>query len=806
MAGYDNTFSTPTIVISGYDLRRNFGFEGTDVNGRYSLKFRRRSINYPNFHGTRSQGGVYEPVNITVSGWMPKTNIAAFKRFLIEETSISGKFGRKKYLQFYDDQKIVWVFDTVEEFSITPLTKHWYSDTDVAVSFTVMVTDAFSENLYKANALQDNTIFYTSFAGAAAATPMFVVPKIYNNDRGKLMRDFVMRVGPSTNFNLTSAEHSCVMDFNGSMIAKTVEGTDSATSSDGLHAPTNLLTNGYFEAGDTASSWTATGCTATIIGYVESERTLPGYAKMLTGTQGCMIDANNATNSFTQSFSVTSGKDYVVRGEFWKVQGNLSIKINDGGSDIVTKTYSVGSNNDAWKFFEFVFRATATASWSVIFTTSSSTGTYMLNRVVIAESLLVNGSFDNGVLSWSTSVATLTSEPTTVLTGTSGKATYSGGGYFSQSFATATDTVYYLSGWAYMASSDTAELLITNDGSAGQTSPTLSFQCKLGGDQWTRFSTFFYVRTGASDVIRFSVAVDTTSVVYFDDVSLTPLTKRTGGVFYEPAGLGQRLQVPIGEVVKIKDFSNQTSHSIVAKYKPYLLTQQGCATVCVVAYSYNNCVTTVQEGVSTSQFTFSMLHTSDGSGATERTRIRGSALDSTYIADFKMSSREFFSIGTRVQAENYTDNTLNTMSIYHESPTGTAFLPFSVTRQAHTTTIWGSTNAYETVLLGDIGAWDAFWIVNYDLSDEGMVSDTMANDAPKNRNKKISYSGTLNSGEYVIINTERYTVEKITVTDVATTNAYASITGDMLQFFGEKPVVYSTSAIKSFSLTGKMLQ
>ena len=141
---YDPTIYGPSILIDGVDTRQIFGFEPLDPVGRSSLAFNRREFDLPFRQGVVSQGGTYDPTTVAVSGWIDKSKLFAFSRFLFTEDTLRPTRARgRRSLIFWDQREVEYTFDTVASFSESEFTKRWMGSTYIKVTISFDIVGAF---------------------------------------------------------------------------------------------------------------------------------------------------------------------------------------------------------------------------------------------------------------------------------------------------------------------------------------------------------------------------------------------------------------------------------------------------------------------------------------------------------------------------------------------------------------------------------------------------------------------------------------------------------------------------------------
>jgi hypothetical protein len=109
--------------------------------------------------------------------------------------------------------------------------------------------------------------------------------------------------------------------------------------------------------------------------------------------------------------------------------------------------------------------------------------------------------------------------------------------------------------------------------------------------------------------------------------------------------------------------------------------------------------------------------------------------------------------------------------------------------------------SYNRIILGDIGYWDAFWCYQYGMNDERAAAEASAMKPPKFDNAVFEYGAALASGEELLIDLERGTVEKWDGSSL--TNAFALVTGSLPELDGDVPILMVEGGVKGVQVYGK---
>jgi len=108
-------------------------------------------------------------------------------------------------------------------------------------------------------------------------------------------------------------------------------------------------------------------------------------------------------NHLTQAVELKANTAYMVSLDYYATNGNVSVTVNDGTSDIYTAAVA-GSATNAWKSFKGYFNTNTAATYT--FKLSTGWGNLYFDNVSIVEvpmnGTVVNGSFDYGTYGWNT--------------------------------------------------------------------------------------------------------------------------------------------------------------------------------------------------------------------------------------------------------------------------------------------------------------------------------------------------------------------------------------------------------------------
>jgi hypothetical protein len=129
------------------------------------------------------------------------------------------------------------------------------------------------------------------------------------------------------------------------------------------------------------------------------------------------------------------------------------------------------------------------------------------------------------------------------------------------------------------------------------------------------------------------------------------------------------------------------------------------------------------------------------------------------------------------------------MRLYVERPNASGH-PFEQAAESDTSTdTTACDRTPDTIILGDAFIWDAFWV--YQFPQENVLRNLVSPVVPVNRNRLLTYAGTLTAGDSLEIDLSRYKIEKWDHdADPKLLNAFTNITGELPEFF-ECPVLYS---------------
>jgi hypothetical protein len=771
---YDRTLIACSIVVNGVDLRQAFGFEGLQVGNRESLTFERRTLQTPLRHGVISHGGRYSPSTITVSGWMPKTGLSGLRRLLVTDTAIPNYARRGRYIQFSDMPTKVFIFDTVKAFAESPRTNRWVRNDEVNVTFSIEVTDALGSLMRPGHyGLSNETM------ELGEVEDDFVVLKSADLDAALSWGRASLRYFVPSSEIVAPAVHgvdrAIVATFDRAIKYRDYTGLEASGT---LKCATNLLSNGYFNGGSTVG-WTASGCSMTVVQNVRfsASRSL----RCLYGV-GCLyVSGAGAGDTIRSTFAVVSGEEYVVRLAVCLPYGGdttLTARIeNAGGTAVISK--AITGTYGEWIYEEFVFKADASATWALEFENAGTQTDYWIGRAVVSTSLLTNGANDGTTTDWSATNATRAVEATTVRTGANALSVDYTSAYGYASYGTRTFTdgeVYYLSGYARRVSG-TGDLLI---GVVAATDITILAGAQLVTGEWVRFSACYVAKT--TSAVPFSLASDDDgTLVIFDDVSLVALDQDQDP-YFEPGVYGSRLQVPIGEVVRIDSFRNIVngrSLTIHAQVSPMQFQGAGAGVVVLAGLNATSVVALCRDATKGGMGLANGGTGVSGIGATKAAALTMDDLGVPPRGTHGMALR-YDRLGLvaggalRMAVERPMDDTPGEVSLAQAlEAAGTA--PASEIDEA-----------FDVLLLGDGVAWDALWITPYAQSDELLLAEMMAVDVPPNRSVGVAGS---DAGEYMI-DLDRYLFEFYDVGDSAWENAWTGALGDLPRFYGEHAVLY----------------
>lgn len=108
-------------------------------------------------------------------------------------------------------------------------------------------------------------------------------------------------------------------------------------------------------------------------------------------------------NHLTQAVSLKANTAYMVSLDYYATNGNVSVSVNDGTSDIYTAAVA-GSATNAWKSFKGYFNTNTATAYT--FKLSAGWGNLYFDNVSIVEvpmnGAVTNGSFDYGTYGWNT--------------------------------------------------------------------------------------------------------------------------------------------------------------------------------------------------------------------------------------------------------------------------------------------------------------------------------------------------------------------------------------------------------------------
>ena len=329
--------------------------------------------------------------------------------------------------------------------------------------------------------------------------------------------------------------------------------------------------------------------------------------------------------------------------------------------------------------------------------------------------------------------------------------------------------------------------------------------CKLITGQWIRFSGFFQTRTAETLTLKLQTEVNST-VINFDDLSITespPTGYRTTGIYFEPGFYGKRLQVPIGEVLSIQDYVNRFASTIIAKYKPYFINQQGSACIFSVGTNPLNMVSARQESDNTGNY-FSGLHAQDFD--LYSTKITSSIVDN--ILDFHSTGKGLIELAIKTNAKYASAQNLFSLflSRLYQVGIGNQKYPFSQTKEIEYPINYAGSKTFDRICLGDVGAWEGFWIVNYDMSDEETIAEMLADSTPINNNKSMLFSINIPTNGYALIDCEENTVEYTPDGSLPLINGMNYVTGDVPEIKDGVGVLFSDTNISGLQVIGRMVK
>lgn len=108
-------------------------------------------------------------------------------------------------------------------------------------------------------------------------------------------------------------------------------------------------------------------------------------------------------NHLTQAVNLKANATYMISLDFYATNGNVSVTVNDGASDIYTASVA-GSATNAWKTFKGYFDTNSATSYT--FKLSTGWGNLYFDNISIVEiptdGIVKNGSFDYGTYGWNT--------------------------------------------------------------------------------------------------------------------------------------------------------------------------------------------------------------------------------------------------------------------------------------------------------------------------------------------------------------------------------------------------------------------
>ena len=803
---------TPSFIITGVDTRKYFGVQATSISGRHKISVDQKVITLPQKHGQTVQGGRLSPQQLTISGWMDKNKVLQFRSFLFLDNTVTNKFQKRaRYIQFTDEPNTVYYFNSITDFSTEPMTKQWFSNNFIAFNLTITINEGVSYSKIDSSKFSDSRFAMGTFE-AAATNPEFLLLDDgtgFNSLRALMHRDYNIRLGFASNPRLVSAETGVILDFNNtSLNCKNTKGVDISAQ---MFAPTNLLTNGSFESGTTGSPWAGAADSGSgsnsVTGNVEIDTAV--YLRPLNGTACLKVASSGSYVGLEQSFTLTSGVDYNVVCECIVKTGSTAfLRIyNPSNSVVYEKTIT---SSLQWRPIQFSFRALASGSYKVRIGCVGSSQTAYFNRVVIAKSMLSNSSFENTTLSgWTISGASITQtkDSSTFRTGTASMKLVFNGAQSDVAIGTLSgiqpDKLYHVTGYC-MRTSGTRDLVISSDGSSSLDAADLLSYHKLITNQWCRFSTFFYSKSvsGTTFKLQSSNAVGSCTM-YFDDLAVIECSPRTSGVYYENSVNGKMIQIPLGEALKITDYTNRSGNSIICKFKP-LITEIGMTSTIyrVSSNIYNQINLSLNITNNTTASMYGLV-----AQDYDATYLLATGADNFNISDLGSNGDGLVYCGTRLSLNTYNGTTNDFSIFYPRIGLDSVDIVRDVTREASVSPAYSGKANYDTIIIGDVGAISAFYIYQYDMSDQAIIASICNEGAPVFRNKVFNYTGTILNGDELIIDTEKFTVEMITASsDLNKSNAINNMTGEMLEFFGEKAVLFSDTNIRSINISGKMVQ
>jgi hypothetical protein len=794
---YDPTTVPASIVVSGVDLRQACGFEALSVDGRYGLTLERREYSAPTRNGTISHGGRFRPPVIRVSGWMPRARVHELRLALMRDVAVPSHSARMKYIQFFDDPDVMYVFDTVVSFSTSPVAaRNWGIQEDIRVNFDIAVVDAVGRFQAPASYGMDDRIV------VGPASHRFIVATARDGKPASFFDRAKIRLRTSETTRLVSAERGVIHDFDRTLTARSIF-ADLSDVSFLMYAPENLLLDGEFDDGD-HSSWGATGCTKAAVTFVEFTNPSTSQAernRVLTGEYALELSSVGVGDKVSQAVALQDGFDYVLRVEvFLDARMDLTVRVKDGlGATLATRTIGGIGVGDEWIFDELVFTANANNNHTVEIECASTAGAskFWLNRVVLAESILGNGNLEAAASAPFTTGAncTVALDNTVVRTGTYAlKATSTAAyGYFhTGTLVHDANTLYYISGWARRISGN-GDLIVCTGNVTTNANPAVA--CRLSTGDWVRFSTFYFAST-ANEQIGLALDADAT-VVHFDDVAVTKLYDRSqapllakGGIHFEPGAFGFRLQVPIGECLYTGDpvvpdaaAANPSGLAFHCQFFPMMGPKVGGGLLAAAIGSGTSNFASLAYDLEGTCGVYGGVNT----GAPASLSVAKSP--STTIQPMVTPPRG--ALGACLRYDGIGATGTDGLVVGVEAPKdGQAGDPsFDQALSAATAVPKASGTTFGALLLGDGVAWDGFWITQYPPSDIQLLSEMLAAALPPMRNRWLIL-GT----DHYFIDLEAWTIETYDH-DGATyaerlVNAWPDVAGDMLRFYGEHAVLF----------------
>jgi hypothetical protein len=783
---------TPSVVINGADVRAEFGFEVLTVQGNRSLNLRVRSATPALDHGEQTQGGLYEPATLRLTGWIPAANRAALMRHLFLETRFPGSARLGGWCIVKGDVAGCFRFESVKRFECDPMTQQWRVDPQYNLTVELEVGEAFSLGFQPhRHGLALGPV--TSFAAASSTSPVFAIlaesPEVFGvGFRGAQLQ----LVGPSVSqVAVYGAEYSGVHDFNGTLIGRGVRNEQNTAVLHGYQT-SPLVTDGDMEAAN-VTSWPATLGTRVKIG-------LMGTQRVMEGTQCLKFTATSSDGYVAATVgSLSSGVEYRVA--FWihcETAAVPEVRIYDPSSTLVFQrsvTSMGAAASGKTRMVEFVFLAASTGVHSFrIHCPTNGTICYIDDFVVVA-SKMTGGSFATGGYGsgnpsgWSKTGSPTTAEETSDYWGksTAWRIAFADN---TQDVRNATATL--TSGKAYHVS-----------GKIKSTAGSGAIRINTGSDDhplqadfvvrnvWTRFSFHFLARAGSTfTLVISSRAGVATNEILLDAVSICQLEPKvaTDAYFFEPAIYGKGLQLKIGECAVVTNHANGKSLTAFAQVLPRFgrltddLSYGTCGIFQIVRNKQTSMLVLWDDGANTAKLarcgtTVDAITASAAYAGGVRPLV-GSTLRGCLGLAFRWDDGNWSAAdpGTRM---------------FMEEPDAAAgnLLPFAQESGPPQTSVVAHAANPDRVILSDPAIWAGFWVLNFARERTKILGDLISQSVPVNLNRSMLSNTSINAGETLELDMDRGYYEKwSSAVDPKRTNV--NWDGEMPRW-AECPVIYS---------------